>query len=115
MTGRTESGRTPFSLHAALAADTHTGTSLTATPASTLETDMHLAPEQMARNHLESRQREAELWRLRRAARAVRRAEAAERRRVQVGHAPILPQNASGHDEGRATLEVGHPPFWPRH
>ena len=90
MTGRTENGSAPFSLPAALAADTHTGTSLTATPASTLETDMHLAPEQMARNHLESRQREAELWRLRRAARAVRRAEAAECRARLAREAAVL-------------------------
>ena len=80
MTGRTEDGTVPFSLAVALATDTHTGTSRLATPASTLETDMHLVPEQMARNHLESRQREVEQWRLRRVARALRRAEAAERR-----------------------------------
>ena len=89
MTGRTENG-SPFSLPVALATDTHTGTSLTATPASTLETDMHLAPEQMARSHLENRQREAELWRLRRAARAVRRAEAAERRARLAREAAVL-------------------------
>ena len=89
MTGRTENG-SPFSLPAALAAGTHTGTSLTATPSSTLETDMHLASEQMARNHLENRQREAELWRLRRVARAVRRAEAAERRARLAREAAVL-------------------------
>ena len=89
MTGRTENG-SPFSLPAALAAGTHTGTSLTAAPSSTLETDMHLASEQMARNHLENRQREAELWRLRRAARAVRRAEAAERRARLAREAAVL-------------------------
>jgi hypothetical protein len=89
MTGRTEDG-SPFSLPVALATDTHTGTSLTATPSSTLESDMHLVPEQMARNHLENRQREAELWRLRRAARAVRRAEAAERRARLAREAAVL-------------------------
>jgi len=89
MTGRTEDG-SPFSLPVALATDTHTGTSLTATPSSTLETDMHLASEQMARNHLENRQREAELWRLRRVARAVRRAEAAERRARLAREAAVL-------------------------
>ncbi len=89
MTGRTENG-SPFSLPVALATDTHTGTSLMATPTSTKETDMHLAPEQMARNHLEHRQREAELWRLRRVARAVRRAEAAERRARLAREAAVL-------------------------
>jgi uncharacterized protein (DUF885 family) len=89
MTGRTENG-SPFSLPVALATDTHTGTSLSATPTSTLETDMNLAPEQMARSHLENRQREAELWRLRRAARAVRRAEAAERRARLAREAAVL-------------------------
>ena len=79
MTGRTEDGTVPFSLAVALATDTHTGTSRLATPASTLETDMHLVPEQMARDHLESRSGGG-AWRLRRVARALRRAEAAERR-----------------------------------
>jgi uncharacterized protein (DUF885 family) len=90
MTGRTENGSTPFSLPVAPATDTHDGTSLTATPPSTWETDMNLVPEQMARRHLESRQREAELWRLRRAARAVRRAEAAERRARLAREAAVL-------------------------
>jgi hypothetical protein len=90
MTGRTETGAaTPFSLRSALAEPT-TGTSHAATPTSTLETDMHLVPEQMARSHLEHRQREAELWRLRRAARAVRRAEAAERRARLAREAAVL-------------------------
>jgi uncharacterized protein (DUF885 family) len=89
MTGRTENG-SPFSLPVALATATHTGGSLTATPTSTLETVMNLAPEQMARNHLEHRQREAELWRLRRVARAVRRAEAAERRARLAREAAVL-------------------------
>jgi len=89
MTGRIENA-SPFSLAVALATVTHTGTSPTATPSSTVETDMHLVPEQMARSHLEHRQREAELWRLRRAARAVRRAEAAERRARLAREAAVL-------------------------
>ena len=90
MTGRTEHGSAPFSLPAALAADTHTGTSLTATPASTKETAMFVNSEQMARSHLDNRRREAELWRLRRVARAVRRAEAAERRARLAREAAVL-------------------------
>ena len=90
MTGRTETGvATPFSLRSALAEPT-TGTSRTATPTSTLETDTHLVPEQMARHHLEDRQREAELRRRRHAARAVRRAEAAERRARLARDAAVL-------------------------
>jgi len=90
VTGRTEAGvATPFSLGSALAEPT-TATSHAATPTSTVETDMHLVAEQMARSHLEHRQREAELWRLRRAARAVRRAEAAERRARLARDAAVL-------------------------
>lgn len=90
MTVRTESGAgAPHSLPAVPAAPI-TGASLRATPASTLETDMNLMPEQMARSHLESRQREAEQWRLRRMAQAVRRAEAAERRARLAREAAVL-------------------------
>lgn len=90
MTVRTESGaRAPYSLPA-LPADPAPGLSHRATPASTLETDMNLIPEQMARSHLESRRREAEQWRLRRMAQAVRRAEAAERRARLAREAAVL-------------------------
>jgi hypothetical protein len=51
---------------------------------------MYPNPEQLARNHLLDRQREAELWRLRRVARAVRRAEAAERRARLAREAAVL-------------------------
>jgi hypothetical protein len=71
-------------------ADTFLGPSPRAAPASTLETDMHLVPEQMARSHLENRRREAELWRVHRAARAIRRAEAAERRARLAREAAVL-------------------------
>jgi hypothetical protein len=89
MTGRTESG-SPFSLPVALATDQHTGGSLTAAPTSTQEQVMYPNPEQLARYRLLDRQREAELWRLRRAARAVRRAEAAERRARLAREAAVL-------------------------
>jgi hypothetical protein len=69
-----------------------TGTSrLTGTAPSNAETTMNnLIPEQMARSHLDSRQREAEQWRMRRAALAVRRAEAAERRARLAREAAVL-------------------------
>jgi hypothetical protein len=51
---------------------------------------MNLIPEQMARSHLHSRQREAELWRMRRIALAARRAEAAERRARLAREAAVL-------------------------
>jgi hypothetical protein len=89
MTGRTENGE-PFSLAVALATDQHTGGSLTATPPSTQEHTMYPNPEQLARNHLDNRLREVELWRLRRVARAVRRAEAAERRARLAREAAVL-------------------------
>jgi len=89
MTGRTGSGAAPFPLRSALV-EPIPGTSPAATPSSTLESDMHLLPQQMARAHLEHRQREAELWRRRRVARAVRRAEAAERRARLAREAAVL-------------------------
>ena len=56
MTGRTQT--TPrVALPPRRTADQHTGASPPAVPASTLESDMHLIPEQMARSHLEPRQR----------------------------------------------------------
>ena len=79
----------PYSLPA-VPADSHIRTSPWAASSSTLETDMHLIPEQMALSHLESRRREAELWRLRRVARALRRAEAAERRARLAREAAVL-------------------------
>ena len=90
MNRRTQSGApAPYSLPA-VPADPHTRTSPWATSSSTLETDMHLIPEQMARSHIESRHKEAEAWRIRRIALAARRAEAAERRARLAREAAVL-------------------------
>jgi hypothetical protein len=55
---------------------------------------MYLVPQQMARSHPQSsqdnRQREAELWRMRRVAVAARRAESAERRARLAREAAVL-------------------------
>ena len=90
MTGRTEDRAPARDSLPAHEADPHTGTSPTVTPTSTLETDMHLIPEQMARSHIEYRHREAQAWRIRRIARAIRRAEAAERRARLAREAAVL-------------------------
>ena len=90
MTGRTEDRAPARNSLPALVAVPNTGASPTATPSSTLETDMHLIPEQMARSHIESRHREAEAWRIRRIALAARRAEAAERRARLAREAAVL-------------------------
>jgi hypothetical protein len=90
MTGRTEDRAPARDSLPALPADQHTGTSPTVTPTSSLETDMHLIPEQMARSHMESRHQEAQAWRVRRLVRAVRRAEAAERRARLAREAAVL-------------------------
>jgi hypothetical protein len=74
----------------ALVADQHTEAPPTAVLTSTLETDMHLIPEQMARNHLENRYAEAERSRIRRIAHAARRAHAAERRARLAREAAVL-------------------------
>jgi hypothetical protein len=73
-----------------LTADHVLGTPPRAAPTSTLESDMHLVPEQLARNHMQHRHREAEAWRVRRVALAVRKAEAAERRARLAREAAVL-------------------------
>ncbi len=60
MTARTQHDAPASRSLPALEADHALGTPLTATPTSTLESDMHLIPEQMARNHLENRFAEAD-------------------------------------------------------
>jgi hypothetical protein len=63
-------------------------------PTSSSETDMYLVPSQMAQSHrqpsLDARQREAQLWRMRRIAVAARRAESAERRARLAREAAVL-------------------------
>jgi hypothetical protein len=71
-------------------ADHEPGQPPRAAPTSTLESDMHLVPEQLARNHMEHRQAEAAAWRQRRVALALRRAEAAERRARLAREAAVL-------------------------
>lgn len=61
-----------------------------AAPTSTTESSMHLVPEQLARNHMEHRHREVEVWRARRVALALRKAEAAERRARLAREAAVL-------------------------
>jgi hypothetical protein len=51
---------------------------------------MHLVPEQLARNHMQHRHREVEVWRARRVALALRKAEAAERRARLAREAAVL-------------------------
>ena len=69
------------------------------TPTSSSETEMYLVPQQMARSHMQSsldaRQREAQLWRLRRVALAARRAESAERRARLAREAAVLASRES--------------------
>lgn len=83
--------RTSFSLTAVSLTADHVlrSPSRTAT-ASTLESAMHLVPEQLARNHMQHRHREVELWRARRVALALRKAEAAERRARLAREAAVL-------------------------
>jgi len=75
------------------------GQSPTVTPTSSSETEMYLVPQQMARSHMQSsldaRQREAQLWRLRRVALAARRAESAERRARLAREAAVLASRES--------------------
>ena len=80
MTGKPQDGVGSPSSLPAVHAGQRSGLPPTATPVSTLENDMQLMASQMARSHLESRQREAEQWRIRRIALAVRKAQAADRR-----------------------------------
>ena len=87
MSPRTQ--RLARSLPAATAADRMT-TAPPPVPTSTLENAMHLVPEQLARNHMQHRHREVELWRARRVALALRKAEAAERRARLAREAAVL-------------------------
>jgi hypothetical protein len=90
MTTRTQSGTpVPDSLPA-LVADTDHELPPTVALTSTLETDMHLIPEQMDRSHIQARQAEAQASRIRRAALAARRVEAAERRARLAREAAVL-------------------------
>ncbi len=90
MTGRMQDDASaPFSLPA-VAADRSPGTPLVAASSSTQETDMYLVSEQMARSHIQIRHQEAEAWRIRRIALAVRRAETAERRARLARAAAVL-------------------------
>jgi hypothetical protein len=73
---RTENG-SPFSLRSALADPV---IRVPMAPTSTLETDMYAIPEQIARNHIHERHREAEAWRIRSIAKKARRAHEAEQR-----------------------------------
>jgi hypothetical protein len=80
MTRRSQSGaRAPLSLPAVTAGHV-LGTPTRAAPDSNSETAMNLMSDEMARCHQQQRAREAEQWRMRRAALAARRAEAAARR-----------------------------------
>ena len=82
---------TPISLPAVtLTADHVLGLPPRAAPTSTLESDMHTVPEQLARNHMQHRHREVEVWRARRVALAMRKAEAAERRARLAREAAVL-------------------------
>ena len=76
MTRRTENG-SPFSLRSALA---HPVIRVPLAPTSTLEPDMYSISEQIARNHIHERHRQAEAWRIRSIAKRARRAAQAERK-----------------------------------
>ncbi|HET7899801.1 MAG TPA: hypothetical protein VFL59_01355 [Candidatus Nanopelagicales bacterium] len=76
MIRRTENG-SPFSLRSALADPV---IRVPMAPTSTLETDMYAIPEQIARNHIHERHRQAEAWRIRSIAKKARRAHEAEQR-----------------------------------
>lgn len=76
MTRRTENG-SPFSLRSALADPV---IRVPLAPTSTLEPDMYSISEQIARNHIHERHREAEAWRIRSIAKRARRAAQAERK-----------------------------------
>jgi hypothetical protein len=77
-------------------------------PDTTLETDMHLVPEQMARSHLDARQAEAAESRLRRVALAARRAQAAERKAEQAERRARLAREAAVLAAREAHLSVAH-------
>ncbi len=83
MTRRTENG-SPFSLRSALADPV---IRVPLAPTSTLETDMYAIPEQIARNHIHERHREAEAWRIRSIAKRAQRAAQAERKAEQASDA----------------------------
>lgn len=76
MTRRTENG-SPFSLRSALADPV---IRVPMAPTSSLESDMYAIPEQIARNHIHERHREAEAWRIRSIAKRAQRAAQAERK-----------------------------------
>ncbi len=76
MTRRTEDG-SPFSLRSALADPV---IRVPLAPTSTLEPDMYSISEQIARNHIHERHRQAEAWRIRSIAQRARRAAQAERK-----------------------------------
>ena len=79
MTRRTEDG-SPFSLRSALADPV---IRVPEAPTSTLETDMFAMPEQIARNHIHERHRQAQAWRIRSIAKRAQRAAQAERKAEQ--------------------------------
>lgn len=76
MTRRTEDG-SPFSLRSVLADPV---IRVPLAPTSTLEPDMYSISEQIARNHIHERHRQAEAWRIRSIAQRARRAAQAERK-----------------------------------
>ncbi len=83
MTRRTEDG-SPFSLRSVLADPV---IRVPLAPTSTLEPDMYSISEQIARNHIHERHRQADAWRIRSIAKQARRAQRAEHKAEQAREA----------------------------
>ena len=83
MTRRTEDG-SPFSLRSALADPV---IRVPQAPTSNQEHTMYSISEQIARNHIHERHRQADAWRIRSIAKQARRAQRAERKAEQAREA----------------------------